>query len=89
MTYYLLRVSLEGIDHFMLEVDADGTPRREIGLDPSGAVIYATADDHGGERRCVWHQLFPWEIEPFIAEDSAPLSAAQFEEVWAARPADA
>jgi hypothetical protein len=87
MAYYLLRVSLEGIDHFMLEVDADGTPHREIGVDPSGGVIYATADDHGGESRCVWHQLFAWEIEPFIEEDSEPLSASQFEAAWAARPA--
>ena len=85
MTYYLLLLPLEGVDHFMLEVDAEGKPHREIGLDPSGGVIYATADDHDGESRCIWHQLFGWEIEPFIEEDSEPLTAAQFDAAWATR----
>lgn len=85
MAYYLLRVPGEGIDHFMLEVDATGTPHREIGLGLSGRVIYATADDHGGESRCIWHQLFGWEIEPWIVE-SEPLTAVQFDAVWATRP---
>jgi hypothetical protein len=88
MAYHVLRVPLEEIDHFMLEVDADGTPHREIGVDPSGVVIYATADDHGGESRCIWHQLFAWEIEPFIEEDSEPLSAAQFEAAWERAPVE-
>jgi hypothetical protein len=86
MAYYLLRVPLDGVDHFMLEVDADGAPHREIGLDPSGAIIFASADDHGIESRCIWHQLFGWEIETFIQDDSESLTAAQFEALWPTRP---
>lgn len=83
MAYHLLRISLEGVDHFMLEVDADGVPRREIGLDSADRVIYATADNHGPENRCIWHQLFGWELDPFLSENATPLTAAQFEAVWA------
>jgi hypothetical protein len=82
IAYYLLRIPLDGIDHFMLELDADGTPRREIGLDSSGRVMYATADDHGSESRCIWHHLFGWELEPFIADDAEPLTGAQFDATW-------
>ncbi|HET7830266.1 MAG TPA: hypothetical protein VFL03_11960 [Candidatus Limnocylindrales bacterium] len=83
MSYHLLRVSLEGVDHFMLEVDADGVARREIGLDSADGVIYAAADNHGPENRCIWHQLFGWELDVFLTEDATALTAAQFEAAWA------
>jgi len=86
MAYYLLREPIDDIDHFMLEVDADGTPRREVGLDRSGAIVYTADDDHDGSSRCLWHQQFGWEIESFLQDASEPLTADQFEATWATRP---
>ena len=81
MAYYRLAIPLEGIDHFMLELDGDGTPRRELGLSLSGDVLHAAADDHPAEVKCIWHSSYGWEIEPFL-EDAAPLTRTEFEEVW-------
>ena len=85
MAYYLLREPFDDIDHFMLEVDAAGTPRREIGIDGSGGVVYAAEDGHAGSSRCLWHHQFGWEIESFLHDGAEPLSADQFDATWATR----
>ena len=83
MDYWMLKIPLDGVDHFLLELDADGKPLREIGLDASGGVLYRVADKHSAKERCIWHSQFNWEIEPFLADDDAyRISSADFEATW-------
>ena len=84
MSYYRLAVPVEGVDHFMIELDGDGAPRRELGFSSSGEVIHFAADDHPPDAKCIWHSSFGWEIEPSLG-DAERLTRSEFEEAWERR----
>lgn len=84
-SHFVINEFVDGVDHFMVEVDQKGRARREIGFDAAGVVQYKADGNYGWGERAIWHSLLAWELEPFI-EEAQPISAVEFEVAWSRKP---
>lgn len=63
------------VKQWVLEVEDDGTPVREVALGESGCVLFRAPEDRNVG---FWTD----SDAKFAAEDLIPISGAQFEEFW-------
>jgi hypothetical protein len=66
------------IEVVLVEINADGWPSREVGLDSTGRVVHRFPDSR--YREGAYGIYDSWPIEP--DDDDVPITKEAFEEAW-------